>query len=60
MNAIKVKKLTKRYGKNIAVDNISFNVEEGDFYGFIGPNGAGKTTAIKTMLNFFQKYCNLK
>ena len=54
MNAIKVKKLTKRYGKNIAVDNISFNVEEGDFYGFIGPNGAGKTTAIKTMLNLLR------
>lgn len=49
--AVSVKNLTKRYGRLVAVDRISFEIEEGDFFGFIGPNGAGKTTTIKSMLN---------
>ncbi len=42
--------LTKYYGKSLAVDHLSFAVEEGEVFGFLGPNGAGKTTTIK-MLN---------
>ena len=43
---IEVKNLTKRYGKNTAIDNISFTIEKGKIYGFLGPNGAGKTTTM--------------
>jgi ABC-2 type transport system ATP-binding protein len=42
--------LTKYYGRALAVDHLSFSVEEGEVFGFLGPNGAGKTTTIK-MLN---------
>jgi len=42
--------LTKSYGKSLAVDHVSFRVQEGEVFGFLGPNGAGKTTSIK-MLN---------
>jgi ABC-2 type transport system ATP-binding protein len=56
MRTIEINKLTKRYGKNVAVDNIDLNIKEGDFFGFIGPNGAGKTTTIKTMLNLLNPY----
>ncbi|MBA3679404.1 ABC transporter ATP-binding protein [Candidatus Saccharibacteria bacterium] len=54
MQAIKVVGLSKNYEKFVAVDNITFNVEQGDFFGFIGPNGAGKTTTIKSMLGLLQ------
>lgn len=43
---IEVKNLTKHYGTNLAVDNISFTVEDGKIYGFLGPNGAGKSTTM--------------
>lgn len=43
---IEVKNLTRAYSKNIAVDNISFTVENGKIYGFLGPNGAGKSTTM--------------
>ena len=41
---IEVKNLVKKYGDHIAVDHLSFTVEEGHIYGFLGPNGAGKST----------------
>ena len=44
--ALKVDKLVKRYGDFTAVDGISFQVREGEFFGLLGPNGAGKTTTI--------------
>lgn len=50
MKAIEVSKLTKYYGRFLAVDHVSFDVDEGEVFGFLGPNGAGKTTTIK-MLN---------
>lgn len=43
---IEVKHLTKRYGDNLAVSDLSFTVEKGKIYGFLGPNGAGKSTTM--------------
>lgn len=43
---IEVKKLTKRFGKKVAVDDLSFTVEKGEILGFLGPNGAGKSTTM--------------
>lgn len=43
---IEVKHITKKYGPNIAVNDISFTVEKGHVYGFLGPNGAGKSTTM--------------
>lgn len=45
--ALAIKNLTKKFGESIAVDNISFEIKQGEFFGFLGPNGAGKTTTIK-------------
>ena len=49
MDAIKVSGLTKNYGELLAVDNIDFEVQVGEFFGLLGPNGAGKTTTIRLM-----------
>lgn len=49
MNAVEIKNLSKFYGKFRALDKLSFEVREGDFFGFLGPNGAGKTTAIRVL-----------
>lgn len=48
-NVIEVRGLTKRFGNFTAVDRISFNVKEGEIFGFLGANGAGKTTAIQML-----------
>jgi ABC-2 type transport system ATP-binding protein len=49
---IEVKNLTKYYGKRLAVDDISFNVEKGEIVGFLGPNAAGKTTTMRILTGF--------
>src|ERR1700733_9862000 len=49
---IKVKDLTKRYARTIAVDQISFEVARGQIVGFLGPNGAGKTTTMRMLTCF--------
>lgn len=49
MPMIEVKNLTKKFGGATAVDDISFDVEEGSIFGFLGPNGAGKTTTINIL-----------
>jgi ABC-2 type transport system ATP-binding protein len=50
MSVIEVRGLTKRFGKVLAVDGLSFTVEAGEVVGFLGPNGAGKTTTLRMLL----------
>jgi ABC-2 type transport system ATP-binding protein len=47
---VRVNSLTKRFGKTIAVDHVSFSLEAGTITGFLGPNGAGKTTTLRLVL----------
>ena len=49
-NCIEIKNLTKQFKNLKAVNDVSFNVHNGEIFGFLGPNGAGKTTTIKAML----------
>jgi ABC-2 type transport system ATP-binding protein len=51
MRVIEVSHLTKYYGKARGITDISFNVDEGEIFGFIGPNGAGKSTTIRLLLS---------
>ena len=51
MSVIEVNHLTKFYGKSRGIVDISFNVDEGEIFGFIGPNGAGKSTTIRLLLS---------
>lgn len=50
--SIKVENLTKYYGNNLAVDNISFEIKSGEIVGFLGPNGAGKSTTLRMITTF--------
>jgi ABC-2 type transport system ATP-binding protein len=55
MSIIETTALTKRFGKDmVAVDDLDFEIEEGEVYGFLGPNGAGKSTTINMLLDFIQ------
>ena len=49
---IEVRNLVKKYGSHLAVDNLSFTVEQGQIYGFLGPNGAGKSTTMNIMTGY--------
>lgn len=51
---IVIKNLTKLYGAQRAVDNLSFEVKTGEILGFLGPNGAGKTTTMKTITGYIK------
>ncbi|MFN8492950.1 MAG: ABC transporter ATP-binding protein [Caldilineaceae bacterium] len=51
---IVVQNLTKRFGDFVAVDNVSFQVEAGEVFGWLGPNGAGKTTTIRMLLGLLK------
>lgn len=52
--SVQVSTLTKRYGTQIAVNNLSFTVQPGEIVGFLGPNGAGKSTTMKMITGYLQ------
>ncbi len=52
--SISVNQLTKIYGSQIAVNNVSFTVNKGEIVGFLGPNGAGKSTTMKILTGYIQ------
>lgn len=54
MNSIEVKELTKKFGSFTSVDKISFDVAEGEVFGFLGANGAGKSTTIKMLCGILE------
>ncbi|MBU3217178.1 ABC transporter ATP-binding protein [Clostridium estertheticum] len=49
-NIVQIKNVTKKIGKKIIIDDLTFDVRSGEVFGFLGPNGAGKTTTIKMLL----------
>jgi ABC-2 type transport system ATP-binding protein len=51
---VETRHLVKRYGDKVAVNDISFDVYQGEVFGFLGPNGAGKTTTIKVIVGLLQ------
>ena len=52
--SIEVRNLTKLYGEQKAIDNVSFTVNKGEIVGFLGPNGAGKSTTMKIITGYLQ------
>src|SRR5260221_1803138 len=53
-NVISVDGVTKRYGKHLAVDNLTFEVRRGEIFSMLAPNGAGKTTTIRMILDIIR------
>ncbi|WP_253205366.1 ABC transporter ATP-binding protein [Clostridium estertheticum] len=49
-NIVQIKNVTKKIGKKVIIDDLTFDVRSGEVFGFLGPNGAGKTTTIKMLL----------
>lgn len=54
INAISVKNLTKTYGANRGIEDVSLEVQKGEIFGFLGPNGAGKSTTIRCLLGLIK------
>jgi len=54
MKILEIQSLTKRYGSVCGVKNISFDIEQGEIFGYLGPNGSGKTTTIRIFLDFIR------
>jgi len=54
MSVVDLSHVTKRFGSNLAVDDLSFSLQRGEMFGLLGPNGAGKTTTIRLMLDIFK------
>lgn len=52
--SIEVKNISKKYGTQIALDNISFSIQKGEIVGFLGPNGAGKSTLMKILTTYLK------
>ncbi len=53
-HVVELKKVTKSFGKKVAVDNVSIVIDKGEIFGFLGPNGAGKTTTIRCLMDFIR------
>jgi ABC-2 type transport system ATP-binding protein len=51
---IKAEKLTKYYGKTLGIEDLNFEITQGELFGFLGPNGAGKSTTIRLLLNLLK------
>ena len=51
---LSIKNISKSFGKRKAVDSLSFEIKQGEIFGFLGPNGAGKSTAIRSMLSLIK------
>ena len=56
LNAVEISNLTVKYPEVVALDDVSFVIEQGDFLGIIGPNGAGKSTLFDSMLGLNTTY----
>ncbi len=56
---IKISHITKKYGREVVVDDLSLSIKEGTVFGFLGPNGAGKTTSLKIILGLIHDYDGL-
>ena len=54
MKAIEIQSLTKLYGKARGVENLSFEIESGEVFGYLGPNGSGKTTTIRCLMGLLR------
>ena len=52
---IEVKNVTKKYGKVVAVDDISFTINDGEIVGLLGPNGAGKSTTMNILTGYIEQ-----
>ena len=55
MNVLTVHDISKRYGKQQALDHVSFTLESGHIYGFVGNNGAGKTTLFRILAGLLDR-----
>ncbi|MHA1518964.1 MAG: ATP-binding cassette domain-containing protein [Promethearchaeota archaeon] len=55
---IEINNLTFYYGEQKGVENLSFNIDEGEIFGFLGQNGAGKTTTIRCIMNILISLSN--
>ncbi len=53
-NVVETKQLSKKFGKDFAVNNVEIQIRKGEIYGFLGPNGAGKTTTIRMLLGLMR------
>ena len=56
MSLLNAKNLTKKFSDFTAVNNLTFNVNKGDIYGFLGPNGAGKSTSLRMVLGLIHPH----
>lgn len=54
VKSIEIKALTKRYGKARGVEDLSFDIEQGEVFGYLGPNGSGKTTTIRCLMGLLR------
>ena len=50
--AIRIENVTKRFGEQLAVDDVSLEIEQGEFFSLLGPSGCGKTTTLRMLAGF--------